>query len=61
MRKGSRELVCVAVYMPHGVDLRLLEEGDIRRTRLHRQPETVAAKSAEWRAKLLESGWSVEP
>jgi hypothetical protein len=30
VRKGSRELVCVAVYMPHGVDLRLLEEGDNR-------------------------------
>ena len=57
VRKGSRELVCVAVYMSHGVDLRLLEDGDIRRTRLHRRPETVAAKSAEWRDKLLAGGW----
>lgn len=57
VRKGSRQLVCVAVHMSHGVDLRLLEDGDIRRTRLHRQPETVADASAEWRAKLQATGW----
>ena len=32
MRKDGRVLICVAVYMPHGIDLRLLEDGDIRRT-----------------------------
>jgi hypothetical protein len=25
VRKGSRELRCVAVHLPHGIDLRLLE------------------------------------
>ena len=29
LQRGNRALVCVAVYLPHGVDLRLLEGGDI--------------------------------
>ena len=32
MRKGERELQCVAVYLTTGIDLRLLEAGEIRRT-----------------------------
>ena len=33
VRKDGRELVGVAVYMPHRVEVKLLEDGDIRRTK----------------------------
>ena len=36
VRKGARELVCVAVYLPIGIDMRLLEADGFRRTRLVR-------------------------
>jgi hypothetical protein len=36
VHKGARCLACIAVYLPHGVDLQLLEDGDIRRTELLR-------------------------
>src|SRR5687767_13988120 len=34
LRTSERELVCVAVYLPLGVDLRVLEGGYMRRTQL---------------------------
>ena len=36
VRKGERELRCVAVYLPTGIDLRLLERDGFRRTELVR-------------------------
>lgn len=54
---GTRCLVCVAVYLPHGIALRLLENGDIRRTELLRDGPSVDARSGEWREKLRDVGW----
>src|SRR5438094_861643 len=34
VRKGERELTCVAHYLPIGIDVRLLEGDDFRRTQL---------------------------
>ena len=56
VRKDGRELVCVAVYMPHGIDLRLLEDDDIRRTRLLRDAPAVEAKAHDWQQMLRASG-----
>jgi hypothetical protein len=44
VRKGARTLRCVAVYLSIGVDLRLMEEADFRRTELIKQPELVEAR-----------------
>jgi hypothetical protein len=34
MLRGEREVRCVAVYLPLGVDLRLIENGEVQRTQL---------------------------
>jgi hypothetical protein len=34
VRKRERELRCLAVYLPSGIDVRLMEGDDFRRTRL---------------------------
>ena len=51
-------LRCVAVYLSIGVDLRLMEADDFRRTELIKQPEHVEARASEWKTALLERAWS---
>ena len=58
VHKNARTLRCVAVYLSHGVDLRLMEAEDFRRTELIRLPELVEARAAEWKTALLEKAWS---
>ena len=58
VRKGARTLRCVAVYLSIGVDLRLMEADDFRRTELIKQPELVEARASEWKSALLEKAWS---
>jgi hypothetical protein len=36
-RKGDRELRCIAVYLPNGIDVRLTEDADFQRTELARR------------------------
>jgi hypothetical protein len=36
VRKGDRELLCIAVYLSTGIDVRLMEADGFRRTRLVR-------------------------
>ena len=57
VHKGERELRCSAVYLPSGVDVRLFEGDDFRRTQLVRDSPEVTALSDKWRAALLERGW----
>lgn len=57
VRKGSRELRCVAIHQPNGIDLRLLEGADFRRTALCAEPATLSAGAADWLRKLLQRGW----
>lgn len=55
--KGARGLRCVAVYLPTGVDVRLFEGRDFRRTRLCKDAPEAYALSDKWRAALVEVGW----
>jgi hypothetical protein len=59
VRKGPRELRCVAIHQPHGIDLRLLEGDDFRRTALHADPASLTAGAADWLQKLVQRGWVV--
>jgi hypothetical protein len=47
----------VARYLPAGIDLRLMQGHDFRRTEMHRDADVATAKAAEWKAALLEQGW----
>ena len=51
--KSGRHLVCRAVYLPHGIDLRLLEDDDIRRTVLLKDGPSAEATARAWRDALL--------
>jgi hypothetical protein len=55
--KDSRELRCVVRYMPHGVDLRLMQGDDFRRTELLKDAPRVEARAAGWLQKLRDRGW----
>jgi hypothetical protein len=57
VRKGSRELRCVAIYQPNGIDLRLLEGADFRRTALYADPAALTPGAAEWLRRLVQRGW----
>ena len=52
--------VCVAVYMPHGIDLRLLEAATSDGPNLNAMRPSIYARSAERREKLLAAGWTVD-
>ena len=58
VRKRDRRLHCVAVYLPTGIDLRLLEGDGFRRTQLCRDAPEVHALADKWHAALLEAGWT---
>jgi hypothetical protein len=60
VRKGDRELRCVAMYLPSGIDLRLFERDDFRRTQLVRDSPELTALSDRWRTALLACGWALE-
>jgi hypothetical protein len=55
--KDTRELRCVARYLPAGLDLRVMQGDDFRRTELHKDAPSVQARAEEWRSALLERGW----
>ena len=48
VRKGKRELRCITKYLPTGIDLRLLEGDDFRRTQLCRDAPAVDDLSSAW-------------
>jgi hypothetical protein len=57
VRKGARTLRCVAVDQSTGIDLRLLEDADFRRTVLCADPATSTAAAADWQRRLVQRGW----
>jgi hypothetical protein len=57
VRKGERELRCVALYLPTGIDVRLFEGADFRRTPFVRDAIESTAISDGWKRKLLEREW----
>jgi hypothetical protein len=58
VRKGQRELHCVAVSLPTGVDVRLIEGGDFHRTHLLRDAAAAKVHAAGWLGALEARGWS---
>jgi hypothetical protein len=59
LTKGERELKCFAVYLPSGVDVRVFEIGDMRRTQLVKDGPHAEALADEWRAKAEAVGWKL--
>lgn len=57
VRKRERQLTCVAVYLPTGIDLRLMECGEMRRTELFSWGHVLLGRARRWQAVLAESGW----
>jgi hypothetical protein len=55
--KNGRELRCVAVCLPTGIDLRLFEGDDFRRTALCRNAPALKRQADEWLKALLAAGW----
>ena len=54
--KTGRELRCVARYLPAGIDLRLMQAQEFRRTELHRDADAATARAEEWRRLRCWSG-----
>jgi hypothetical protein len=50
-------LGCLAVYLSTGIDVRLFEGADFRRTQLVRDAIESTALSDSWTRKLLEREW----
>jgi hypothetical protein len=57
--KNGRELRCVAVYLSSGIDLRLLDGDDFRRTQLVKDAPAVEELANGWRNALVERGWTL--
>ncbi len=60
LQKETREMRCVAQYMPSGIDMRLLEGEGFHRTQLCPDAPAADAVSDQWRQELLERGWSTQ-
>jgi hypothetical protein len=59
VRKNDRELHCLTVYVPIGIDVRLMEGEGFRRTHLCKDAPEAHALSDKWRAALVSVGWIV--
>ena len=55
----ERTLVCEALHLPTGIDLRLMEDHQFRRTQLVRTAPEADTTAAGWRAQLEGRGWLV--
>lgn len=49
---------CVAVYLPSGIDLRLLEGGDMLRTVLHKDQSALKSTAQVWLEVAVSEGWA---
>jgi hypothetical protein len=47
----------MAVYLPNGIDLRLMEGVDFRRTQLQKDAPAIEAQADGWLRALQERGW----
>jgi len=56
--KENRTLRCVARYLPLGIDLRLMEGDDFRRTELHKTGDLAELKADAWKRALEAKGWT---
>lgn len=58
LKKGDRVLRCAAVYLPAGVDVRVFENDEMRRTQLVKDGPAAEALAEEWRTKACAVGWA---
>lgn len=58
MRQGPRDVTCVFVYVPTGVELRLYEGVELIRATLRNTGPDVQSLAESWRSALLENGWT---
>jgi hypothetical protein len=58
MRRGSREVTCVAVYTLVGLDLRLLDGDEMLRTELCRYAFLLEVRAKQWQRELTAAGWT---
>ena len=57
--KDQREVRCVALHLPTGIDVRLLERNDWHRTQLVFDGPTALGVSDRWLRQLVSSGYRV--
>ena len=58
VQKKDRGLRCIVVHLPTGIDLRLMEGDDFRRTELHKYADLAEIRSIGWKQALEERGGS---
>jgi hypothetical protein len=58
LRKGDRELRCMAYHVPTGVNLRLIEGEESRRTEFFEEGPQSEQCAQLWRRKLTDRGWA---
>lgn len=57
-RKGARrEVVCVSLVLPFGIELRLFDGSELLRSELLRGEFQASAKADDWRRALAAAGW----
>jgi hypothetical protein len=59
VHKDGRTLRCIAVYVPIGIDVRLMDGADFRRTQLVKDAPESQALSESWREALIGHGWTM--
>jgi hypothetical protein len=57
LRKGGRELRCIAGYLTTGMKLRMMEGEEPRRTELFKEVPELEQCAQLWRSKLTDRGW----
>ena len=59
--KDARELTCIARHLPSGaVDVCVYKGVEFHKTQPCQSAPDARALAADWRAKLVNRGWSVE-
>ena len=58
VQKGDRVLSCIALYLPTGVDVRVFENDDLRRTQLVKDGPLAEDLAFAWRHKAECNGWT---
>jgi len=58
LRKGDRELRCIAGYLPTRIKLCLMEGEEFRRAEFFQEVKELEQCAQLWRSKLTDRGWS---
>jgi hypothetical protein len=58
LRKGTRELRCIAGYLPTGIKLGMMEGEELRRAEVFQEAPELEQCAQLWRRKLKDRGWT---